>query len=108
MAFLCHFVEEHYLPSVSGESVTLFFYRCYWRPPDSGKFKFNIDATWNVDSSIAGGLFRDHQGQVRFFFTRKLVHSPSAEHAKIVAIREGFRLAERFGYPCFVVESDCK
>lgn len=29
---------------------------CHWRPPDPRKFKLNMDATWNDDSVVAGGL----------------------------------------------------
>ncbi|KAI5672220.1 hypothetical protein M9H77_12584 [Catharanthus roseus] len=49
---------------LSGDSVTLSSDRCHWRPPDSRKFKLNVDAAWNVDSLCAGGLIRNQQGQV--------------------------------------------
>lgn len=69
-----------------------------------GKFKLNVDTTWNEDSAGIGGLIRDHQGQVQLSFTRQIVHSPLPKHAETVAIREGLRLAERFGYADFIIE----
>ncbi|KAI5663767.1 hypothetical protein M9H77_23090 [Catharanthus roseus] len=81
---------------------------CHWRLPDLGKFKLNINAAWNVDSSGIGSLIRDHQRQVQLSFTMKLVHLTSPEHAETVAIREGLRLVERFGYSGSILESDCK
>lgn len=60
------------------------------------------------DSAGIGGLIRSHPGQVRIAFTRRLMHSPFLEHAETVAIQEGLRLAQRFSFFVFTVQSDCR
>lgn len=45
---------------------------------------------------------------MRFSFTMALAYSHSPEHAETIAIREGLRQAERFGYTNYILESDCK
>lgn len=46
--------------------------------------------------------------KVQISFTTVLAHSPSPEHAEMIAINEGLHLVERFGYTNQTLESDCK
>lgn len=80
----------------------------YWRPPNMSRFKLNIDAAWTADSAGVGGLIMDHFGRMRFSFTIALASSHSPKHVEMIAIVEGFRMAERFGYTNYTLESDCK
>lgn len=76
---------------------------CHWRPLEIERFKLNIDAAWTVNCAGIGGIIRDHLERVQISFTTALAHSHSPEHAETIAIREGLRLAERFGYTNFTL-----
>lgn len=55
-----------------------------------------------------GGFILDHQGRVWISSSTALAHSHSPEHVETIAIWDGLRLAKRFGYANFTLESDCK
>ncbi|KAI5682389.1 hypothetical protein M9H77_03617 [Catharanthus roseus] len=69
---------------------------CRWRPLDANQLKLNVDATWTTD------------GAIRLSFTVASTLSHSSEHEETLAIREGFRLAGRFDYTNYILESECK
>lgn len=79
----------------------------HWIPLDVGPFKLNVGAFWSMSSSSYGGLIRDHHRRVRITFIAIIMHSLSPKHAEIV-VCEGLKLAKRFGYNNFTLESDCK
>ncbi|KAI5675866.1 hypothetical protein M9H77_06816 [Catharanthus roseus] len=81
---------------------------CHSRPQDSNRFKLNVDAAWIAVGAGVVDLIRYHSGRVRLSIIVALDFSHSSEHAETVVIREGFRMAERFGYTHYILESDCK
>lgn len=66
---------------------------CHWRPPDTDRFKINVNAAWTINGAGVGGLIRDLSCKVRILFTVVLAHSHFPKHAEIVVIHEGLCLA---------------
>lgn len=72
------------------------------------RFKINVGTAWKADGAGIGGLIKDHLVRMHLSFTMALTHLYSPKHAEMVAIREGLRQVEQFGYTNYILESDCK
>ncbi|KAI5649205.1 hypothetical protein M9H77_35210 [Catharanthus roseus] len=55
-----------------------------------------------------GSLLKDSRGAFHLSLTKKLIHSPSSEHAEACAMLESLKIAACFGHSRVVFESDCK
>ncbi|KAI5683318.1 hypothetical protein M9H77_04546 [Catharanthus roseus] len=80
---------------------------CHWRPPDLGYFKHNVDASWTTSKAGFGVLFEVTKAEC-VLHSQAPLQASSPEHAETIAVCEGLKLAERFGYSCFTIEIDCK
>ncbi|XP_030477324.1 uncharacterized protein LOC115694334 [Syzygium oleosum] len=61
----------------------------FWKPPEKGSRKWNVDAAWSADSgngSVAG-LCRDHEGRMIDGFAKGIL-APNSSAAETLAIRE--------------------
>lgn len=79
-----------------------------WKAPESGSCKFNMDASWIPQITGIGSLLKDSRGAFHLSLTKKLIHSPSSEHAEACAMLESLKIAACFGHSRVVFESDCK
>ncbi|KAI5663286.1 hypothetical protein M9H77_22609 [Catharanthus roseus] len=66
------------------------------KPPDTDRFKLNVDVAWTSDGASVVGLIRDYLARVRISFTVAFVNLHSLEHAETVANGESICLAEKF------------
>lgn len=78
-----------------------------WLCPPAGVIKLNVDGCRKGTSgmSAAGGIFRDHRGQVMAAFDCFLGSVPII-YAELWALCEGLRFANDLGYCALEVESD--
>jgi len=78
-----------------------------WHKPPDGKYKLNIDGSYEPNSSNGGtgGVIRDHLGTWIVGFTRKII-ARNALHAEVLALLHGLNLAKSENLKHLPVETD--
>lgn len=75
---------------------------------ESRSCKFNMNASWITQITGIDSLLKDLRGTFHLSLIKKLIHSPSSEHAEACAMLENLKIAACFGHSRVVYESDCK
>jgi ribonuclease HI len=75
-----------------------------------GRFKYNIDASFYVDSCTGsmGAVIRDYEGSFVAASCRTLQHVESTSMAEATSMKDGLELAQNVGCNRIITESDSK
>ncbi|XP_073061791.1 uncharacterized protein [Primulina eburnea] len=67
-----------------------------WIAPPINHLRLDVDAAYNVNSNrfAIGGVVRNHEGQPLLAFGKKITKPPSIVAAELIAIEEGFQIAQ--------------
>ena len=81
-----------------------------WTPPPDGWLMLNVDAATFKDPSRIGigGVIRDHLGDFKMAFCKKMHRVEDPELAEILAIRCGVLFAKERNLQHIIVASDCQ
>ena len=81
-----------------------------WTPPPDGWLMLNVDAATFKDPSRIGigGVIRDHLGDFKMSFCKKMHRVEDPELAEILAIRCGVLFAKERNLYHIIVASDCQ
>ena len=80
-----------------------------WLPPPRNLYKFNVDASYVLASSIAilGVVVKDKKALVRFSTVTKVEGVVAPLQAEIMAIMFGLQVASEMNYKDILVRCDC-
>ncbi|XVE95588.1 hypothetical protein REPUB_Repub02eG0111700 [Reevesia pubescens] len=83
--------------------------RAVWEAPPSGFIKLKVDASFETATNLLANLgvvARDAVGAIIFSATSRLSSISSSLYAKVLAIKWGLELADRFEVRKILLESD--
>ncbi|XP_073137674.1 uncharacterized protein [Henckelia pumila] len=71
-----------------------------WAAPSENNLQMNVDASYNENTSsfAIGGVIRNHEGQPVLAFGRQIDNPQSVLFAELLAIQEGFKVAQTHNF----------